>query len=295
MVLMTDLEQVLAARSVESLWQHYTKRMAGLGMPHVSYYSIRILEAGGERRVDDYLFLTSCAPSLLQEILSQDAFASVPMYRWMAVNRGSESWDWMQRSRQAGRLSQTEERMLDLFARNGHVSGYAVSLGDSVQQVRGGVLMSGALGTDQQALDAIWQQNGAVVEALTGLLHLRMATLPYDPPQHVLTQRQREVLEHIAVGRTTQEIAAVLGLTRATVEKHLRLARKALAARTTPQAILLASSRRQIFLDPGETCATEEGSAAQAVQPWRFENYPAPAPAPRIEAPPDRVPHRRRS
>lgn len=277
MVLLTDLEHVLAARSAEGLWQQFVERMAGLGLPHVSYYSIRIVEAGDDRRVDDYLFLTSCAPSLLQEILSQGAFASVPMYRWMAANRGSESWDWMQQSRQAGRLSETEERMLDLFARHGHVSGYAVSLGDSVQQVRGGLLISGALRMDQPALDAIWRQHGAVVEALAGLLHLRMATLPYHPPQHVLTQRQREVLEHIAVGRTTQEIAAALGLTRATVEKHLRLARKALAARTTPQAILLASSRRQIFLDPGEACTVPPDNPAERA--WRFENFAAPAPA----------------
>ena len=184
--------------------------------------------------------------------------------------------------------------MLDLFARHGHVSGYAVSLGDSVQQVRGGVLISGALGVDQAALDEIWQRHGAMVEALTGLLHLRMATLPYDPPQHVLTQRQREVLEHIAVGRTSQEIAAVLGLTRATVEKHLRLARKALAARTTPQAILLASSRRQIFLDPGENCTAQAGKPAGEARPWRFESFAAPSPASELEATPARVQHRRR-
>lgn len=280
MDLLTDIERVLAARTTDCLWRHYTERLAGLGFPYVSYYSVRIIETAGDRRVDDCLFLTNCAPRLLQEILSQGAFASVPMYRWMAGNRGSESWDWMQRLRQAGRLSDSEERMLDLFARHGHVSGYAVSLSDSVQQVRAGVIMSGELGVDQRRLDGLWQQHGALVEAVTGLIHMRLAVLPYDPPRNVLTQRQREVLEQIAVGRTTQEIADVLGVTRATVEKHLRLARQALAARTTPQAILLASNRRQIFIDPGETCTVGAGAVEGAVDggAWRFQSFPAPVP-----------------
>lgn len=278
MDLLTDIENVLAARTTDGLWRQYKDRLAGLGFPYISYYSIRIIETGGDRRVDDWLFLTSCAPRLLHEVLAQDAFASVPMYRWLAANRGSESWDWMQKLRQAGRLSDTEERMLDLFARHGHVSGYAVSLSDSVQQVRAGVILSGVLGMDQRGLDALWRQHGALVEALTGLVHLRLATLPYDPPKEVLTLRQREVLEQIAVGRTTQEIAELLGVSRATVEKHLRLARQALGARTTPQAILQASNRRQIFLDPGEGCSVEAGDSPAPDHAWRFQSFAAPAP-----------------
>lgn len=278
MDLLTDIETVLAARTTDSLWRYYTERLAGLGFPYASYYSVRIIETAGERQIDDCLFLTNCTPRLLQEILAQDALASVPMYRWTAGNRGSESWDWMRRLRQAGRLSPAEERMLDLFARHGHVAGYAVGLGDSVQPVRAGVILSGALGVDQRRLDGLWQQHGSLIEALTGLIHLRLSVLPYEPPEQVLTQRQREVLEQIAVGRTTQEIAGLLGVSRATVEKHLRLARQALTARTTPQAILLASNRRQIFVGPGERCTAEPGESLAAGRAWRCQSFAAPAP-----------------
>lgn len=296
MDLLTNIENVLAARSTDSLWRHYSAALSGLGFPYISYYGVRILQTGNHRIVDDRLFLTNCAPLLLQEILSQGAFASVPMYRWLTANHGCESWDWMQQRRLAGRLSEPEQQMLDLFARHGHVSGYAISLSDSVQQLRAGVIMSGRLGMPQSELDLVWQRNGRQVEALTRMLHLRLASIPFDPPRDVLTQRQREVLEQIAVGRTTQEIAALLEVTRATVEKHLRLARKSLGARTTPQAILLASARRQIFVDPGEICVAEANADGAEVA-WSFKSFAAPPPLqlPRAkpETPSERIARRK--
>jgi LuxR family transcriptional regulator len=81
-------------------------------------------------------------------------------------------------------------------------------------------------------------------------LHLRVTTLPYTPAKRALTDRQREVLEWVSQGKTTQDIATILALTPATVEKHLRLARAALGAETTAQAVLKASFFNQIFRIP---------------------------------------------
>ena len=49
-------------------------------------------------------------------------------------------------------------------------------------------------------------------------------------------------------GKTTQDIAFLLGLTAATVEKHLRLAREALDVDTTAQAVLKAAFYNQMFV-----------------------------------------------
>ena len=49
-------------------------------------------------------------------------------------------------------------------------------------------------------------------------------------------------------GKTTQDAAEIMGLTPATVEKHLRLAREALDVETTAQAVLKASFQNQIFV-----------------------------------------------
>ena len=63
-----------------------------------------------------------------------------------------------------------------------------------------------------------------------------------------LTNCQREALEWVSDGKTTQYIATLMGLTQATVEKHLRLARKVLGVETTAQAVIRAAFQNQIFL-----------------------------------------------
>ena len=49
-------------------------------------------------------------------------------------------------------------------------------------------------------------------------------------------------------GKTTQDIALLMGLTPATVEKHLRLARDNLNVETTAQAVLKAALQNQMFV-----------------------------------------------
>ena len=73
-------------------------------------------------------------------------------------------------------------------------------------------------------------------------------TLPYTAPNRALTSRQREVLEWVGDGKTAQDIGLIMGLTAATVEKHLRLAREALAVDTTAQAVLKAAFANQMFV-----------------------------------------------
>jgi len=69
------------------------------------------------------------------------------------------------------------------------------------------------------------------------LFDLKLSSLPHYTGEVVLTKRQREVLEWIGDGKTTQDTAIILGLTPATVEKHLRLAPEALHVDTTAQAL----------------------------------------------------------
>jgi DNA-binding NarL/FixJ family response regulator len=53
--------------------------------------------------------------------------------------------------------------------------------------------------------------SGAVVQA-----YLAKTDLPYDP----LTDRERQVLQLVAEGNTTKEIAMILGVTAKTAETH---------------------------------------------------------------------------
>lgn len=282
---LNDIDTVLEARSAEEVWRHYVSRMAGLGFPHVAYHGARILDAAGRRVLDDAVLLTSYPARLAHEVLSQKFIENAALWRrWTSAGRGTESWGRLQQRRLAGRLPSVDERALDMFARHGFSAGYTIGLGDTVQRVRAVVIVGGPVGTRQDRLDEFWRRHGETAEALTGLLHLRLSTLPYAQPEGVLTLRQREVLECISVGRTTQEIAELLDVTPATVEKHLRLARKALGARTTAQAVLLAVSRQHIFTDPGDFDdfgeSADAGPAIGSARPREPVHFTAYAAAP---------------
>ena len=101
---------------------------------------------------------------------------------------------------------------------------------------------------NQDQVDAIWAIHGRTIHALCNVAHLKLMSLPYGNAKRSLTKRQREVLEWVGDGKTTQDIATIMGLTPATVEKHLRLAREVLEVDTTAQAVLKASMQNQIFL-----------------------------------------------
>ena len=100
----------------------------------------------------------------------------------------------------------------------------------------------------QAELDEIWSEKGREINVLNQVAHLKFTSLPLPRNQPRLSARQREVLEWVGDGKTTQDIAIILGLTTATVDKHLRKAREALLVETTAQAVRKASVQNQIFI-----------------------------------------------
>jgi DNA-binding CsgD family transcriptional regulator len=55
-----------------------------------------------------------------------------------------------------------------------------------------------------------------------------------------LTQREREVLEQLAIGRSTEEAAEAIFLSPHTVRCHVKNAMRKLGARTRPHAVAIA-------------------------------------------------------
>jgi DNA-binding CsgD family transcriptional regulator len=62
----------------------------------------------------------------------------------------------------------------------------------------------------------------------------------------VLSQRETEILQWIAAGKSQQDVSTILGISHRTVEVHLRSTRTKLGALTTPQAIGRAIKQRLI-------------------------------------------------
>lgn len=67
----------------------------------------------------------------------------------------------------------------------------------------------------------------------------------------------------MAEGKTSADIAVIMGITTPTVEKHLRLARETLGVETTPHALIKATFLNQMFV----TSPVETGPRRTLV-PW---------------------------
>jgi DNA-binding NarL/FixJ family response regulator len=64
------------------------------------------------------------------------------------------------------------------------------------------------------------------------------------PTRRPLSPRQRQILQLVGSGRSSQEVGAELGISRRTVEAHVQAAMRALGASTRSQAVLLAGDVR---------------------------------------------------
>ena len=65
--------------------------------------------------------------------------------------------------------------------------------------------------------------------------------------QPSLSQREREILQWVAAGKSQTDIGVILSISTRTVEVHLRSAREKLGALTTPQAVARAIGMEIIF------------------------------------------------
>ncbi len=248
--MLNDVERLMYAPSVEDVWAYLTSETKKLGLPYVHYTIYRVLEADGLDMPKEVMLLSNLDKSLLDRFENEDFLIAAPLSRWLHNNGGTISWAWVFDQWQQGLLSQPEVRALQAFLEKGHFAGWGMSLRGIAPRLAGGIVFGGPLGMTQPELDRIWNKHARRLIALSGLAHMRLASLPSEKLSEQLTPRQREVLESISAGKSNAEVAARLNISLPTVEKHLRLARQALGVRTTAQAIVLATVRNQIFVTP---------------------------------------------
>lgn len=147
----------------------------------------------------------------------------------------------------SGEMDEAERKVVEFNINYKVLAGYTVAFKDSSSRAKGAVGLAANPEVSQDQVDALWQDYGRKIKLFSDAAHLKMISLPYKGVRRSLTPRQREALEWVGEGKTTQDIATIMGLTSATVEKHLRLAREALNVDTTAQAVLKASYQSQIF------------------------------------------------
>ena len=145
-------------------------------------------------------------------------------------------------------MSAAEKKVFEFNRTMGVTAGYTVSFKAVSARSKGAIALTAQADMSQADVDEIWAEHGRDIHLMNNIAHLKILTLPYTPPNRSLTNRQREALEWVGDGKTTQDIAMLMGLTSATVEKHLRLARESLSVETTAQAVLKAAFHNQMFV-----------------------------------------------
>ena len=242
------LDRITRASSVEDAWRLLVDAMRGYGFDRLIYGFTRFRTSNSFGENEDMLILSNHDRGYVEKFVDGRMYLHAPMVRWAAENTGSCSWGWIYKK--LDNLSPQERKVAEFNLRNGIVAGYTISFAGTSVRSRGGIALTAERGTTQDEVDAMWMVHGRDIELLNNVAHLRITNLP-NTGRRRLTQRQREALEWVGDGKTTQDIATILGLTPATVEKHLRLAREALNVETTAQAVFKASIQNQIFVVEG--------------------------------------------
>ena len=238
---------LLNAATIEELWDHHTQFMAEYGFDRLIYGYPRYRTATSLGNPDDFLLLTNHDPCYTNVFVGEGLYFNAPMVRWALENDGACSWSVLRHMTDSGTLTPEERRVIDFNQVHGVTAGYSISFKSLSPRTKGAIALTAQKGVTQSEVDALWSRCGEQILALNNVAHLRILSLPYTAPGRALTPRQREVLGWVGDGKTIQDIATIMGLTPATVEKHLRLARQALSVETTAQAVLKAAFQNQIF------------------------------------------------
>jgi len=248
MKLVEYLEFVARAKSLEELWAAHTRQMIGYGFDKLMYGYTGYRTETSLGDPDDFVILTNHEPEYVNGFLHEGLYFNAPMLLWALENEGSESWQMIAEMMQGKNVSEASRKVYAFNARMGVTAGYTVSFNSVSSRSKGAISLCARTGWCQEEVDVIWAEHGRDIHLMNAVAHLKILTLPYSPPNRGLTDRQREALQWVGDGKTTQDIALLMGLSSGTVEKHLRLARENLSVETTAQAVMKASLHNQMYL-----------------------------------------------
>ena len=245
--LVAQLDKLTNARTVEELWDQHTRAMGGYGFDRVMYGFTRYRTSNSLGDPQDWVLLSTQSPEYMKVFFDEGLYYHAPMLRWALANNGACSWRWMMDMNRVDNLTASERRVMEFNKSMDVTAGYTISFRSISERTKGAIALTARAGTTQDAVEQTWAKHGDAIMVMNNVMHLKLLTLPYSGERR-LTKRQREVLQWVGDGKTTQDIAILLGLTPATVEKHLRLARDALDVETTAQAVLKAAFYNQMFV-----------------------------------------------
>lgn len=234
--------------SVESLWAMHCARMKDYGFDRLIYGFTRFLTATSFGDPNDFVVLTNHTPAYRKGFVEDGLYRNAPMVRWALENEGHCSWRALAEQINKGTLDEKAQKVVAFNLTHKVHAGYTISFKSVSSRTKGAISLTTRANMNQDQADEVWADHGQDIILLNNLVHLKILTLPLPLPNQNLTPRQREALEWVGDGKTMQDIAQIMGLTQATIEKHLRLARETLNVETTAQAVAKAAFHNQMYI-----------------------------------------------
>lgn len=250
---LTAIEEISAAPRREEIWACAARFFAAFGFSRINYGYTRShlrLESTGVEALEDALFLTTCDAAFVSRYLRSGRFARSAQVHWAETHTGACTWAWISRAARMGGLTAVEMAAAQESRRLGVTSGITISFPAASRRAKGALGLIADPGLDDDAVERIWAQHGHAINAVAQIMHFKLIQFPISGRARSLTVRQREVLEWVADGKTTMDVAQILNISGAMVEKHLRLAREVLNVDTTVQAVAKAAMQNLIFARP---------------------------------------------
>ena len=242
------LTEMTNTSSVETLWNRHCERMAHYGFDRLLYGYTMFSSETSLGDPNEFLILSNHARAYLAGFVENGLYRDAPMVNWAMANEGASSWRFVGEKMERGSVSPKALKVIEFNMSHDVTSGYSISFKSVSSRTKAAISLAGKPGLSQDDVDEIWEKFGAEIVLLNNVMHLKILTLPQPMPNQSLTARQRESLEWVGDGKTMYDIATIMGLTQATVEKHLRLARETLNVDTTAQAVTKAAFQNQIYV-----------------------------------------------
>lgn len=242
------LLDVTNATDIESLWNMHCERMERYGFDRLLYGFTFYRTEHSLGDPNDFLLLTNHDSEYTDVFVGEQLYNNAPMTRWAIENEGVQSWSAVGERMATGQMSEEEQRVVSFNVDMGVTAGYTISFKAVSARSKGAIALTARRGMSQTEVEEIWKEHGREIVTINNVTHLKILTLPFTGLGRKLTKRQREALQWVGDGKTTQDTAILMGLTPATVEKHLRLARETLNVETTAQAVLKAAFQNQMFV-----------------------------------------------
>ncbi len=233
---------------VQELWERHCQKMDSYGFDRLIYGFTRFLTANSFGDPNDLIVLTNHTPAYRKGFVEDGLYRHAPMVRWALENEGHCSWGTLAEQIDKGTLDDKAAKVVAFNLQHKVHAGYTISFQSVSHRAKGAISVTTREDMSQDDADKVWAEYGQEIVLLNNLVHLKILTLPLPLAGQNLTPRQREALEWVGDGKTMQDIATIMGLTQATIEKHLRLARETLNVETTAQAVAKAAFHNQMYI-----------------------------------------------